>query len=652
MRSATLLAALALLAVTTTASHSFAAQSEAACVPRQVAAPASDILAGIVRLPSPRQSAAVSRGSLAKLDFAATGGSMESLHELLVERDGALEFALLASGSSAWRVALRMQDGTWRDVDADFGCERDIASAGDELPGRFVDRRRLRGLAAGRWLLRIAAEPRAAETDAWIAHASGGSARLSAWMDGWRLVAGETPPLLARFDGARALGMRAQLAGDGWSRRVELVDDGLHGDGAAGDGVHGAWLPQEALGRVQARVEAEGVDERGAQLVRSAQLAFTVEAPLCTVSNRVDSRVQPSGALRLGIEARFDAPARRVLAAAEVWGRDAQGAAVPVCWLARMLEPEPRGRDASVRGATGLHLLPLELDLRWLDCAAARGPLELRAVRVQDPDSFVVLAQAESLAIDARVPDSTGRQRRAIVPELLQGAQFAASSGTPAGAHAPAAPQLLRPGLVLSHGYCSTGGIWPDADFAQPKLAFLDLNANRSHDQFAQRVAQAAQAAGLTSFGIVGHSQGGAAALHLRTYYASPLDRSSGPRRIQAVATPWAGTPLASLGFFACGTNDNMTTSGAAAWLAGIPSWARAEVHCWTTADNGSSCNFFTSLLLADPEDGTVERARGELAGGVLMGHAPGWCHTTGMSWPACYQDHARNAQMDAQAAR
>ena len=34
------------------------------------------------------------------------------------------------------------------------------------------------------------------------------------------------------------------------------------------------------------------------------------------------------------------------------------------------------------------------------------------------------------------------------------------------------------------------------------------------------------------------------------------------------------------------------------------------------------------------------------------MGHTTGWCHTTGMTNPACYTDHTRNQGMDSAAAR
>ncbi len=312
---------------------------------------------------------------------------------------------------------------------------------------------------------------------------------------------------------------------------------------------------------------------------------------------------------------------------AEVWGASADGTRVPVCWLSRMVEPARRD---------GSWVLALDLDVRWIDVAGARGPLELRRVRVQDPDTAAVFDSIESLALDA--PALPPPSALALPPPFL--------------APLVAEPKPRVPSLMLVHGYCSSGNIWPAADFTQPKTVFLDPNANRTHDGFAQLMYQKALQSGVNSFGVVAHSQGGAAALHLLTYYHSGLDFSVGGRRIQSVATPYQGTPLASLGQFACGVNDDMTPGGAAAWLAGIPSWARAEVSFWTTSNSGSACQFLTDFLLTNPEDGTVEQFRGQLPGGNGMGHTTGWCHTTGMSNPANYTDHARNQAMDAAAAR
>ncbi len=186
---------------------------------------------------------------------------------------------------------------------------------------------------------------------------------------------------------------------------------------------------------------------------------------------------------------------------------------------------------------------------------------------------------------------------------------------------------------------------------------FSDPNANRTHDQFAQLIR--GQGGGLKSFGVVAHSQGGAASLQLYSYYWSGLDYSTGSRLIQSVGTPYRGTPLAGdlaiLGAIfgsGCGTNFDMTYDGAALWLSGIPSWARAEVYYYTTSFLGDFgfdyCSLLTDFFLTDPDDGVVERDYGQLPGGNNMGHTEGWCHTTGMRDPAQYNDHARNAVMNA----
>ena len=141
--------------------------------------------------------------------------------------------------------------------------------------------------------------------------------------------------------------------------------------------------------------------------------------------------------------------------------------------------------------------------------------------------------------------------------------------------------------LVLVHGYCSAG-VWPQSQFATTST-FLDARQNRSHDQFAQRIRTFG--AQWSSFGTVAHSQGGAASLHLYTYYWSGLDNATGPRLMQSVGTPSQGTTLsgiiATIGNWfgaACRSNSNMTYSGASAWLAGIPKSARAKVNYYTTA--------------------------------------------------------------------
>ena len=171
--------------------------------------------------------------------------------------------------------------------------------------------------------------------------------------------------------------------------------------------------------------------------------------------------------------------------------------------------------------------------------------------------------------------------------------------------------------------------------------------------------------AALPSFGIVAHSQGGAASLHLYTYYWSGLDYATGGTRlIQSVGTPYQGTALAGnlalLGQIfgaGCGSNSNMTYSGAATWLSDIPSWARAKVFYHTTSFTDvwyryDYCQLATDPFLSDPDDGVVERTYAQLTGANNLGHKTGWCHTSGMRDPSQTTDSSRNTNMNANAAR
>jgi hypothetical protein len=222
----------------------------------------------------------------------------------------------------------------------------------------------------------------------------------------------------------------------------------------------------------------------------------------------------------------------------------------------------------------------------------------------------------------------------------------------------PASPRVVGGhNLLLIHGYCAGGNPWPLSDFSGAIEIFSDPQANRSHDEFALLIKVLADTT--KSSGVVAHSQGGCAALHLSTYYFSALDWAEGPRLIQSLGTPYQGTPLAGNlgalgGIFGtgCGANTDLSVEGAAVWLSGIPSDARASVHYWTTSSAGFWCNFFSGLFLTNPEDGVIEVSRGQLPGGTNMGNTVGQCHTNDMSEPAQYLDSTRNSEMNANAAR
>jgi hypothetical protein len=597
-----------------------------------------------VRFPEPAECATTSRALLLPVEpawSAATGWTFDA--RVPVARGGQLSLALVAPGASAWHLRVP-------DLDAARVTRRG-QSLDEEMPGWSVERFDVEGADAGTLDLRVTmpgASVTSRPSPGWlvvrdaapIVIAAGTSTLATLSENEIGIVAhvheaDVAPPAPVLRDVARAGYVVLQTRSG--TQRLALHDDGLHADGAAADGVFGALLPRWTSGDVRARVELEGVTTEGHPFARSVQLDFPILERRTALSGTVVARMEDAQRLRIELGAQALGPRAQLHVSAEVWGTDEHGELVPVCWLSRMLVPEER--DAEWK-------LPLFLDARWLDVARASHPLVLRRVRVQDPRTHVPYDLADGLPIPAiRMP-------RGRAPQIVTSAMLAAPIAQPTlgGSSTSIVPPPFHRTLLLVHGYCSGGSIWPAADFTQPKQEFLDPSQNRTHDEFAQLMLQ--RTAGRNSFGVVAHSQGGAAALHLLTYYVSGLDASYGGRRIQSLATPYQGTPLASLGGFSCGVNNDMTPAGSAMWLAGIPTWARNEVWYYTTSDAGSACNFLTGLILTNPEDGTVEQFRGQLPGANNMGHVTGWCHTTGMTYPASYTDHARNAVMNANAAR
>ena len=636
--------------------------AETRLVPRQVSAPAADILDGTLRMPAPSAGAVRCRGALFPLQWEADrAGGWVALHSLPVSA-GPLGLAVRAPGASGFEIDLSVGeaaglltlDETLRSAAQSTARRRDQVLPAD-LGGNEVQRWDLTLSQSGAAFVRVRARGPHAPGPGHLAVQDNQPLTAAAYLDSYERLSNRRLGLTAQveFDGDGLTENRlvhaissawAQVEGPGFSARLPLADDGLSADGAAGDGRFGVRLPTGLSGSYAARVELQGT-WNGAAFQRTTRVTFEVAEPSVALTGEARTKVVDAGRLRLDIDAlsfsNVDSDDDRVLLAAEVWAHDPWGVPRPMAWLSRIGSPRLEGAEA---GHTSLSLW---LDAGWFTATGLRPPLELRHVRVQDPNHLGVLASAERLPIPVGpLPPMAGRP--SPEPFALWGVGINAAG--PAGPAVNIQPELPRPGLMLCHGYCSGGNVWPNSDFAQPKRGFSDPNQNRTHDEFANRILN--QASGYASFGVVGHSQGGAAALHLLTYYQSPLDRAQGPRRIQSVGTPYQGTPLASLGFFACGVNNNMTPGGAATWLAGIPNWARAEVFYYTTANDGFACQFLVDLLLSNPEDGTTERSRGQLPGANNMGHVTGWCHTTGMSDPPQYRDGSRNDVMDAQAAR
>ncbi|SFN58379.1 hypothetical protein SAMN05216289_13323 [Dokdonella immobilis] len=615
---------------------------------KQLSGPASEIAS--MRAPSPIDATIHSHSALLPVHFSNNAQGERSWQATLPVENGRLRFAVFEPADANWQVDMLDASGrsvsaasnASRVIDTDFGIEQ------ARVPAMRYDFDKMDG---NSWTLRL--------------HGSAGS------RDGFVLVEGDQATELASYQThtrqltGQRLGLTALLTtsndervsvGNTAGRITEasirvtnpdrsiatyaMYDDGRHDDGVAGDGLFAGDFPTQGAGDYVAQVEARGITARGQAFVRTAEhLLPVVDASLELSALRAAAVASDGDRLSIRVPVSSRAPGQHYRAIGEVWGTDARGKSVPVAWLGGMVSP-----------ANGT--LALGFDERWIALAAAKAPYELRNLRIEDPDHFITVASASRMALDLPALRTTAKPTDIVVDErMTMGPRPANLNGT----------NGVGQRLLLVHGYCS-GGVWPASQFSSAST-FLDVNQNRSHDQFAQRIRDFG--ATWNSFGTVSHSQGGAASLHLYTYYWSGLDNATGNRLMQSVGTPYKGTNLsgilATIGSWfgvACGSNSDMTYSGASAWLAGIPSWARAKVNYYTTSFKlthwwvNDYCNFASDLVLSDPEDGTTEQANGQLSGGVNRGHVTGQCHTSGMRDPAQYLDSSRNATMNSNAAR
>lgn len=156
------------------------------------------------------------------------------------------------------------------------------------------------------------------------------------------------------------------------------------------------------------------------------------------------------------------------------------------------------------------HMVSLKLDLSVL-LPAIEVTFSLRNVRVEDLTAYIPVTTKEKISVEMdsqTVADLEKRSRgnetiESCVEQLGKKKMNSSSAGT-AGSR-----------LILVHGFCVTENPFPRTDFT----SLLSL---RSNDEFARLVCEFGEQ--FDSFGLVGHSQGGIASLHLYTYYHSGLD--------------------------------------------------------------------------------------------------------------------------------
>ncbi len=442
-------------------------------------------------------------------------------------------------------------------------------------------------------------------------------------------------------------------------KKLKMNDRGILGDEVAGDGKFTAKLPTAFSGVYKTQVYIAGVRPDGIRYSRTAADLYPVEKISHTLSAKAGSiESNANSQSDIVIPVNVHEQNKNVFVSGDIYATDSAGKLQPAAWLGGLSKTE---------NISGTDVLRLKFDSRWLTRKKLQAPIEIRNLRFQHSTTHVPLVEYQNFSLSAgkklagklaNIANDKSRLKVADTDSFdIDASMLAANGPADIGTLTRA---TSNPKLMLVHGYCS-GDVWNASEFSNA-VEFQDFNKNRSHDDFANRILSFGNA--YTSYGIVAHSQGGAAALHLYSRYWSGLDYASGGRIIQSVGTPYQGTSLAgNLALIGdifgagCGTNTDLTYSGASNWLSTIPSWARAEVDYYTTSFKTrwwayDYCHLATDLFLDDPEDGTTEKWSGQLSGAANKGHKKGWCHTGGMRDPAQYRDASRNSSMNSRAAR
>jgi len=614
-------------------------------VAKQLAGPAEEFAA--MAPVDPGSTAVHSKSALIPVEMTKRGNAFGASVRLPIEGEDVQ--VLVFDGEAGWHVQMRDLIGKRADLASRLALETDNEQYG-LAGGEFTAKRyRLNGLAQSQWNLDIQSK---SAKPGFVMLAGGGDERLMAYTTTLNHKRGGAIGFVATvydetqdaFSGRVTSAKLRVTDPKGAISEFPMFDDGLHQDGLANDGILGSEFKAAFGGDYKAQVSVTGINGAGREFMRSTEHLLPVIDDPIRITSAGSVAAKSLGADRVGFTLNLgDAvDGRHYRAHAEVWGRSLDGKSmVPVSWIGGMVTVQ--------NGA-----LDLAFDSRWASYAKARAPFELREVRLENPDHFSTVAEASRLEVIGA--QNLIKARSTPITEITDDMRTGpkpASLVTTKG---------VGTKLLLVHGYCS-GNAWGpiQGQFANSAV-FQDFNQNRSHDAFARLI----QSFGATwnSFGVVAHSQGGAASLHLYHYYWSGLDNATGNRLIQSVGTPYQGTALAgnaavlgSIFGVGCGTNTNLTYSGATSWLAGISNASRAKVNFYTTSFTDRSwvydyCNIATDVLLSDPEDGTTERAKGQLSGAVNQGHKTGWCHTSGMRDPAQVTDSSRNSTMNANAAR
>lgn len=421
--------------------------------------------------------------------------------------------------------------------------------------------------------------------------------------------------------------------------------------------------------------DVEALLSNGSKVNRTVIFPIVIPPDTSDISSIATTKILDRIRIEIDLEISKPPQKRYALVYAEVWTNNSDEKPKPISWISGMSQSELNAARKPV--------LSLILDARWMAISkAVSHKLRLKNVRIQDPNTFAVLAQKDFVDITLSSLPSSVYQKASeieIDDDLLKGfgdisiddhvvnESSIVSRNSTTKNRSPS-----DGGILLVHGYCDNNSAWPHAHFDDgPTERFNNASAGISNNAFALEILNQANSHFSDWFSVVAHSQGGMAATHLHAFYQSHLGHPNIERIIQTVGTPYQGNQFMDFYYFdpigwivnlfnlaPCEPVFELTTLGAFLWRISIPTTTAKKVHYYRTTHRVATGFFdhlqfwrwkcgISSYFLLGRDDGVVTTSKGHFGRANSHGVTRGQCHTEGYRYMDQKDDISRNEIMD-----
>ena len=260
----------------------------------------------------------------------------------------------------------------------------------------------------------------------------------------------------------------------------------------------------------------------GTKFIRSLYYVFTIAQPSIEITGKVTGSlhthdVSGRNIIDFKIPVKWFGEDLSFRAFAQVWGTGKNKEEVPVAWISGLVDVQRKKWCLF-----NCHYIHMQLDSHWLELVNATPPLTLKSLTLEELKAFIIVSKSDVLKVT--VDDTLMKWSPSLKAEHVE-IDWEMKEG-----YNPCRVKKMDIGtaegqLLLLHGYCSTGDEFPVKYFDDYLLFRDESRQNYLHDEYARKVYDFVTKNDTTSLtSVYGHSQGGAVALHLYTYYITGLD--------------------------------------------------------------------------------------------------------------------------------